>query len=702
MILDRMALTAPGWSERHAPDLGMTLVELLAYAADDLSYYQDAVATEAYLGTARLRRSVRRHVRLVDYRMDEGRSAEGWARLTLSGPDSQELAPRLLMFTTSLPTARTMVKVDEAKIGEDVLVFEASEQLGPIQIRAAHNEVDLYDWGESECCLAKGATRATLRDPGELPKQYRRRRHRGSPADLTARRAQEHDIEAGIAERHWHHLRLSPGDVLILAERLGPRTGQVADADPNRRHAVRLTSVDYGWDPLTGAMIVEIAWCPEDALPFPLCLSTRTEPPDCESITRVSVAYGNIVPVDHGRCAEQDIGCVPIAEVNEACPEPCEPAEIRIVPGRYRPPLPRAPAFIADRHQECLTACEGCGSSAASRRGLSADSKTVPAIRLRSVARVAGEDRQYEWVARADLLDSAADDRHFVVETDDEGGASLRFGNGVYGREPEPGECFTAFYRIGGGARGNIGPDSLRHVVFKNAFPDGIEMGVSNPLPMRGGRDPESVASARLRAPFSFRRRLERAVTAEDYAAIVMRDFPGLVQRAAATLRSSGVRTEVQVAIDPRGSEEAPPDLLACIERYLERYRRIEHDVRVVPARYVPIELALEVCVAPGLIAEDVGRRVREKLGTAADGFFNSDALTFGGAIAASRIVAAVHAVEGVAEVRITALNRLYEAPDGEIESGLLPIGAGEIARLDQDPDAPENGLLTLIVKGGR
>ena len=52
LILDRLAQIMPGWQERHAADLGITLVEMLAYAGDRLSYYQDAVATEAYLETA--------------------------------------------------------------------------------------------------------------------------------------------------------------------------------------------------------------------------------------------------------------------------------------------------------------------------------------------------------------------------------------------------------------------------------------------------------------------------------------------------------------------------------------------------------------------------------------------------------------------------------------------------------------------------
>ena len=68
----------------------MTLVELLAYSADQLSYYQDAVATEAYLGTARRRASVRRHARLVDYAMHDGANARAWV---VVGPAPAAIVP---------------------------------------------------------------------------------------------------------------------------------------------------------------------------------------------------------------------------------------------------------------------------------------------------------------------------------------------------------------------------------------------------------------------------------------------------------------------------------------------------------------------------------------------------------------------------------------------------------------------------------
>ena len=77
-----MALLLPDWRERNPADLGITLVELLAYVGDQLSYQQDAVATEAYLNSARKRVSLQRHARLVDYFVHNGTNARVWVQLT--------------------------------------------------------------------------------------------------------------------------------------------------------------------------------------------------------------------------------------------------------------------------------------------------------------------------------------------------------------------------------------------------------------------------------------------------------------------------------------------------------------------------------------------------------------------------------------------------------------------------------------------
>ena len=83
LMLDRLSIIMPHWKERNAADLQIALVELMAYVGDNLSYYQDAVATEAYLQTARRRISLKRHARLVDYFVHDGCNARVWVQIEI-------------------------------------------------------------------------------------------------------------------------------------------------------------------------------------------------------------------------------------------------------------------------------------------------------------------------------------------------------------------------------------------------------------------------------------------------------------------------------------------------------------------------------------------------------------------------------------------------------------------------------------------
>src|SRR5207237_4772286 len=77
LLIDLIPQLNPAWVERNPSDLGIALLELLAYEGDYLNYFQDAVANEAYLDTVRQRASAKKHARLVDYPMHDGRNA--WA-----------------------------------------------------------------------------------------------------------------------------------------------------------------------------------------------------------------------------------------------------------------------------------------------------------------------------------------------------------------------------------------------------------------------------------------------------------------------------------------------------------------------------------------------------------------------------------------------------------------------------------------------
>jgi predicted phage baseplate assembly protein len=211
----------------------------------------------------------------------------------------------------------------------------------------------------------------------------------------------------------------------------------------------------------------------------------------------------------------------------------------------------------------------------------------------------------------------------------------------------------------------------------------------------------------KLSAPHAFRRELQRAVTAEDYASIVMRDFGVQVQRAAAVLRWTGSWYEVLVAVDPREEVRADQALLRRIAGHLYRYRRMGHDVVVKLAQYVPLDIEMMVCVQPHTLRGHVKAALLDlfsnrRLPDSTRGFFHPDSLTFGEGIMLSKMVAVAQAVPGVESVTVTKLERAFEGPNREIEDGVLPLGPFEVARVDNDPSFPEHGTLKLTVRGGR
>jgi hypothetical protein len=825
LILDRLALTMPDWQETHAPDLGIALVELLAYVGDYLSYYQDAVATETYLGTARQRISVRRHARLVDYALSEGCNARAWVTIKTDQDDSPLGKPQTFYFITSFPGApgnHVLKPSDLANVALDS--YEAFEPLvedPSVEIHAykAHNEIDFYTWGDCQCCLAQGATAATLKDEW---------------VSTTKPSTGGYTPSGGPVER-GRALNFHVGDVLIFEEVLGPKTGAAADADLKHRQAVRLTKVTKDIDPLYNQPIVEIEWCPEDALTFALCISAQSPPPDCACLENVSVARGNVVLVDHGRTTGEPLGTVPTQSTTERCTE-CGPSEVIITPGLFRPVLKSAPltfseplppcgcasVFITQDPQQALpqisltsippapscleTEPSPCGLPSQipplftfpdlvdpTALALKLKSPTDPATQFLLGLLSANTNRLLKiwdgtgplpiglpedlirdlnallqtWTAQPDLLESGPDDAYFVVEIDNDGFAHLRFGEGVLGRAPEAGAAFQAAYRVGNGPPGNVGAETISYIVFRHSLPAG-SLTPRNPLPATGGTVPETIAEAKFFAPYAFRDVLERAITGDDYATLAqdndrrleertalltaaqaiedadpalsstadvprasIEEEPGQasivkadicqapfrrLQGAKGTLRWTGSWYEALVAVDPLGTEEADPELLAEIDAYLEPYRRIGHDLEVKPAQYVPLDLVLTVCVLPQYLRGHVEAALLDVfsnrvLPNGQLGFFHPDNLTFGEGIHVSRIVAAAQAVPGVQNVQVTRLERLEisEPPPGAEPAkeevpphGVLSLGPLEIAQLDNDPSFPENGRLTLDMRGGR
>ncbi len=693
LMLDRLAVILPAWSERNPADLGITLVELLAYVGDQLSYRQDAIGTEAYLGTARSRVSVRRHVRLLDYPMHDGCNARAWVQvrlkanapggLVVTSPQGVIARPR---FVTRLNDSSVLSTAEQERLAgeQPAEVFEPMEEP---PLFAAHNEMPFHTWGNDACVLPRGAIRATLRG---------------------------------------HYPGLRPGHVLVFKERLGARTGEPADADLTRRQAVRLTRVN-GLDAaeqtaaraagtlpvrvdeiyVPAVPITEIEWSEADALQFPFCLSARTETGG-QLLTQISVALGNIILADHGQTLREaeDLGRVPspdpiLAPVQIAGCNRCQESERLGSPVRYRPSLKEGPVTQVSGHDPTGTAF---GTRVVDFRNV------LPAV-------LVTDDQGRVWRPKHDLLSSDAFAPEFVLETESDGRATLRFGDDENGMEPGEGTHFSAVYRIGNGMAGNLGAEALVQLAadavlvpgpgntFLPQSPVPWIQEVSNPLPAWGGTDPESMEEVRQNAPAAFRTQ-ERAVTPEDYAekASLHPD----VQRAAATLRWTGSWHTVFLTIDRRGGRPVDDVFEAELRRFLERYRMAGQDLEIDGPRFVPLELELHVCVAPDYFQDDVVAELQLAFDNrlhvdGSRGFFHPDNFTFGQPVLMSTIQTRAQRVAGVRHVEVTLLRR-QGATTGEAvpADDVFEVGRLEIILLENDPNFPDRGTLRINPVGGR
>ena len=649
LMLDRVALLSPQWTERNAADLGVALVEALAFVGDYLSYQQDATGTEAYLGTARRRVSVRRHARLVDYAMHDGCNARAWVQIQVDA-DTGPL-PKGTKIFTRIP-GQPVILPDEPRIVRQAQAgFETKHEM-PVLFET-HNEMKFHTWSEERCCLPNAATSAEL--DGHFP-------------------------------------NLQKGEVLIFEEVLGPRTGQPGDADPAHRYAVRLTQQPVlDVDPLNGNEFTHIEWGDEDALTFPLCISSRTDEEHGEEYlgNTVSVARGNIVLCDHGLTETNapipDTVPEPTIFRPTVASDPCVQTEPVAVSPRYRPVLKDQP----------LTFAAPFDATAAAASAMSLDIQTAaPQIFLDA------DTGPPPWHPKRDLLNSDPTATEFVVEIDTDGATYLRFGDDLLGKRPESGTQFTATYRVGNGVAGNVGAESLAHIV---AGLTAVAL-VRNPLPAQGGVESETIEDVRQRAPAAFRTQ-ERAVTEADYAEVTQRDRR--VQRAAATFRWTGSWHTVFLTVDRLGGLLVDDPFKTSIRDFVERYRMAGYDLEVDAPRFVSLQIEMHVCVKPDYFRTDVEAAILEIfsnriLPDGRRGVFHPDNFTFGQTVWLSPLFAAAQAVDGVQSLQITVFQREGQDDPKPLQDGFLPMGRLEIARCDNDPNFAEHGVFLLTVGGGK
>jgi predicted phage baseplate assembly protein len=338
------------------------------------------------------------------------------------------------------------------------------------------------------------------------------------------------------------------------------------------------------------------------------------------------------------------------------------------------------------------------------------------------IALVATDAQGFErpWLWQRWLLGSGPADHAFTVTPEryaavgsghsqtwfdyDGEGTTIRFGDGTFGLTPDPGTVFTVTYLSGGGTTGNVPADTI--VEVDSGQPQRIDVvSVTNPFAALGGADPETAQQVRDRAPRAFAAKPLRVVRSEDYVAAAQSlDW---VMQAGTAFRWTGSWLTALTTADPRHRPDVTIAQLEQLSDLLNRRRLAGYESYVLAPRYTSIDLRITVCAQPTAFAADVKAAVLEVLRPGAmpdgrTGFFDHDRWSFGQALEASALLAAIQRAHGVLGVTDVTYRRRGLQPDWAALPDTLAIAGDRILRVDDDPSHPENGSLQVTVEGGR
>jgi hypothetical protein len=777
LMLDHISLRVPEWTEEHPADMAQAVVDVLAYVADYLSYYQDAVATEAYLGTARLRVSVRRHARLLDYPLDDGCNARVWVQIQAPKPEGYEAVStpspeggkdnqigRVYVPRGTQLMTRTAEGADTRE--EGTLCFEVGD---PAALDRLKRGAQVFE---------------TMYEAWVYPEfnEIRFFAQKGGPWTL------EPNVYTALLEDWWPGdeanpgprklWRLQAGDVLLFEQIRDPETLRKS-GDPERRHAVRLTEVKPTVAPNREGKqmpVVRVTWATPDALREPLPLVRSNAAGDQ---IPVSVARGNIVLADHGRTVKDEIlpavpltgrynppllltgltfhapyddrvarrlpavraleqdrrTIVPAIRLVEFGTEVAAPQALPVRAGEadpqtnVRPLLPAADQYPTEgtsapyivRHvgrdgQPAGLFFDQTGKPLPLETLLDAERLPSPEPPRLPPAPVGFEAGELEfapiatstgagsvlasasggrvivksWQARGELMGASQRTREFVVEVEDGGRATLRFGYGSAGWQPTSvGAPFRATYRVGMGAEGNVGPNAIRHLItddadLRAAFGTGGEGApqIRNFLPAEGGRDAASLDAARLEAPAAMQVQ-ERCVTVDDYR--VRAEQYADVARAVARMRPVGSWQAVFIYVRRESGRPVDRAFRDELTRYFEHYRMIGHYVEALGPVLVPLDVELDAYLAEGRHATQVAGPLEAALGiqSAAAGpraFFDPAGFEFSQTFHPSAFVRRAMSVPGIARVEVRAFRRHGAGP----AVGVIQLRDVELGHVDQ------------------
>ena len=276
------------------------------------------------------------------------------------------------------------------------------------------------------------------------------------------------------------------------------------------------------------------------------------------------------------------------------------------------------------------------------------------------------------WVYHQRLIDAFSDESAYTLSVDANSVVTVIFGDNLAGRIPAPGSVITASYMVGGGASGNVAPNSLTQLNI--SIPQ--VMSVTNPQAAAGGADTETTDHIRIHAPLSITA-INRAVSLDDYAALVL-NIPQIAKASAASTAYNAVNIYIHPAgnfvqdvptLTNRINALAPLITNSNYTGYMDDKKMVQVSIANLPPQYnksgvlqtgyVPVDVTASVQVLPQYHQS----AVQGACIAAIQNLLLFSVVDFGSRITLSSVYHAIMETEGVDYVNITVLCRNEATP---------------------------------------
>ena len=246
------------------------------------------------------------------------------------------------------------------------------------------------------------------------------------------------------------------------------------------------------------------------------------------------------------------------------------------------------------------------------------------------------------WTEVPNLFNQPADAQVFVTSQDENQITTVMFGDGVNGaRLPAGAGNVVATYRYGSGS---ASPPTGALTVIATPYP-GLRA-VLNPVAAAGGGDPDPADQIQTYAPRSVLT-FGRAVSAADYEAIAAQIAAG--SRASAVWawdpENQCGRATVYVAADAT--------TVTNVQRGLAAVGDPNRPARVVAATPIPVFIGIELLITPSADAPTVETAVTAALSDPTVGLFGEQKLGIGQSVFNSQIAAACQTVSGFVAIEV-------------------------------------------------